>query len=909
MECMITVGLIRDGASYLTQHLQKNDYWAEGEKEISGEWIGEAALAMGLKGTITEKPFEALRQNKHPQTGEPLTPRDKANRVAFFDIQLSAPKDVSVLAMVGGDERVREAFVESVKITLREMERFAAVRERRGSHSTSENFRLTGNYVGGMFVHDTSRDLDPQLHAHAVLANVTWDPDRNAWMALQSVEMMRASGYLRQVLYRELATRMRVLGYEAHEMNSHGFAIRGIEHLRERYSKRAQHVKKLSSDFATQKGRMPTMREVEVLVKESRSFKLTEVSTAEVRQSQRSELSDDEASALDSLVASARTQPLREQRSQGKAEEVLAAALRHVYERRSVAREGEVLHAALELHPDFFKWQELRTALETHPDALRKHGEMTLRPIHHEETSTVRRLQDGRNRFFRIGDPKFLPESLTPGQLRAANSILDNCDFASVLIGDAGTGKTTVLTAIQGAHVADGGHPFVPLAPTTKARDALLQSGFETADTVQRFLVSESVQAQARGRIILVDEAGLLSTQQLEQLTKTASNLNARLLLVGDTKQHYSVHRGDALRNVVEHSSTPVVRLSEVLRQRNETDRHFSRLIAAGDTWEAFAFAERQGLLRETSDDRELFAKAAEHYASNRLKGIETLVVIPFWDEIERFNQEARPVLRRVGLLGSEEVVRDSVRPLTWTDEQKIHWDQYRVGDRLLFVKDTRFFKRGVAAEVVEILPDGLKVRGPRKRCAKIKRRQSTTFDVGRVQRLGVSAGDRILIRGRNDDAGFSNGDFREVERVDAKEGRVFLKGGGELPPGFAAWTYGHALTSYRSQGSTSEESLLVLGQVGSRSIALRQFYVANTRYRGSHAIYLSDKAAVMRRLGGHVDERELATEFVQRNNISESESLYPRPIRALKAHLRVAWLALVQKLRIRKTQTQRIDV
>jgi len=906
---MITVGLIRNGANYLTHHLRKNDYWAEGEKEVNGEWIGAAALAMGLQGLVTEKPFDALRQNKHPGTGESLSPRDKTNRIAFFDIQLSAPKDLSVLAMVGGDDRVRDAFVESVKITLKEMERFAAVRERRGESSGSEDLRLTGNFVGGLFIHDTSRDLDPQLHAHAVLANATWDPARNEWMALQPAEMLRASGYLRQVLYRELASRLHGLGYEPYEMNSAGFNIRGLEHLRECYSKRSRHVQKLMAEFEAEKGRKPSNGEVAVLVRESREDKLTEISTAQVRQRQRSELSEVESKSLDSLVTAARDCAPKNHHSHGHAQEILAAAFRHVFERRSVVREGEVLNAALELHPDFFKWQELRAALESHPEALRKNGEMTLRPIHLEEAATVRRLQDGRNHFFKLGDPDSLPETLTPGQRSAATTILANRDFASVLIGDAGTGKTTVLSAIQDAHLRSGGLAFIPLAPTTKARDALLQSGFETADTVQRFLVSEAVQAPAQGRVLLIDEAGLLSTQQLDELTKTAMKLQARLLLVGDIKQHYSVQRGDALRNVIEHSSTPVVRLSEVLRQRNETDRHFSRLLASGETWEAFAFAERQGLLRENPNERELFANAAEHYASNRLKGIETLVVIPFWDEIECFNQEARPALRRVGLLGTEEVMRESVRPLTWTDEQKIHWDQYRLGDRLLFVRDARFFKRGVAAEVVEVLPDGLRVRGAHGRVAKITRKQRAAFDVGRVQKLGVSAGDRLLIRGRDDDAGFSNGDFREVECVEPEAGRIFLKGGGELPRDFAAWTYGHALTSYRSQGSTSEESLLVLGQVASKSIALRQFYVANTRYRGAHAIYLSNKAEIMRRLGGRENERELATEFVQRNRILENEKLVPRPIRGLRAHIRVAWLAMVEKLRLSKTRGERLGV
>ncbi|MFT3784162.1 MAG: MobF family relaxase [Nibricoccus sp.] len=903
---MITVGIIRSGTNYLSHHLRKNDYWAEGEKAVLGEWIGEGAKALGLSGEVTDEPFEALRCNRHPKSGENLTVLDAKKSVAFVDVQLSAPKDVSVLAMVGGDERVRVAFTESVKVVLAEMERFAAVRERRGEAKMTEAFRLTGNIAGALFIHDASRDLDPQLHAHAVFANATWDSTRNAWFALQPAEMLRASPYLRQVLYRELAGRLRALGYEPYEMNPNGFSIRGVEHLRDRFSKRTRQVQKLVEDFSAKKGRKATKREIEVLVRESRGDKLTEVSTEEVRSRQRAELTDDETRRLESLVRAARAEPLRQQWSHGSAQTVLEAALRHVYERSSVAREGVVLSAALELYPDFYRWRELRQALEMHPDVIRKDGEMTLRLIRREETATVQRVITGRNQRFALGDATDLPSTLTPGQQNAAGAILASRDFVTVLIGDAGTGKTTILTAIEAAHVIAGGQRFMPLAPTTRARDAMIESGFVGADTVQRFLVSESMQAEAAGRVVLVDEAGLLSTQQLDQLTKIASEVRARVLLVGDTKQHYSVERGDALRNVVKHSNTPVVRLREVLRQRNEADRRFSRLLASGDVAEAFAFADRRGLIRETENDSALFARAAEHYVDNRKKGVETLVVIPFWEEIDRFNEQVRPALRKAGLLGETELMREAVKPLTWTAEQKAHWDQYKIGDRLLFSRDTRFFKRGVSAEVIAVLPDGLCVRGPKGRETRITRKQRAAFDVGRAQTLAIAAGDRLLIRGRHDDEGFSNGDFKEVASVDVAANKIVFTDGRELPPNFAAWTYGHALTSYRSQGSTSEESLLVLGEVAARALARRQFYVGNTRYRGAHAIYVSQKEEILRRLALSDTGRELATEFMERHCLSENARIVPRPVRRLRSQLRTAWLAMAEKLRRGENQSER---
>jgi ATP-dependent exoDNAse (exonuclease V) alpha subunit len=367
---------------------------------------------------------------------------------------------------------------------------------------------------------------------------------------------------------------------------------------------------------------------------------------------------------------------------------------------------------------------------------------------------------------------------------------------------------------------------------------------------------------------------------------------------IGDAKQHYSVERGDALRNVIKHSFTPVVRLEEVLRQRNESDRRFSRLLASGEVAQAFQYADMRGLIRETPDDETLFARAAEHYVSNRVQGIETLVVIPFWEEIERFNAQVRPELRRAGLLGEVDVKRDSVKSLTWTEEQKVHWDQYQAGDRLLFVRNTRFFKRGVSAEVIAIHPEGLQVRGPNGREAIVTRKHRSAFDVGRVQTLAVSAGDKLLIQGRHDNEGFANGDFREVARVDPATNTIVLTDGHLLPPDFAAWTYGHALTTYRAQGSTSEESLFLLGEVATRALSHRQFYVGNTRYRGTHVIYVSNKEAISRRLAQPDEGRELAGEFIARHQLDQVLRLIPRQGRSLEAWLRAARGVAAEHLR-----------
>lgn len=153
-----------------------------------------------------------------------------------------------------------------------------------------------------------------------------------------------ASPYLRQAFYRELAGRLERLGYEPYAMTSTGFSVRGVEHLRERFSKRAREIKALTEAFSARKGRQATQREIDVIVRESRPNKLAEVTTPEVRARQRAELTATEAHELDLLVRHAMDQIPGEETSLSQAEalRIVEAALRHVYERRSVAREGEV---------------------------------------------------------------------------------------------------------------------------------------------------------------------------------------------------------------------------------------------------------------------------------------------------------------------------------------------------------------------------------------------------------------------------------------------------------------------------------------------------------------------------------------------------------------------------------------
>jgi conjugative relaxase-like TrwC/TraI family protein len=148
---------------------------------------GAALNCLALKGEVTSEDFEAARQGLNPQTGEFLRQRHSADRIAsngaeqckarsLYDMTFSAPKSVSVMAIVGGDDRLLAVHATAVREALEEAEKYSATRVRLAG--LNEN-RATGNWIVASYTHDTSRQLDPHLHTHAVAANLTYDGSRS----------------------------------------------------------------------------------------------------------------------------------------------------------------------------------------------------------------------------------------------------------------------------------------------------------------------------------------------------------------------------------------------------------------------------------------------------------------------------------------------------------------------------------------------------------------------------------------------------------------------------------------------------------------------------------------------------------------------------------------------------------
>src|SRR6202042_309010 len=227
---MLTISKPLSAGQAQTYHKEEfanaeENYYSEGDR-ISGEWHGRLAQEWGLRGEVREEHFQRLANGQHPLTEERLVRHQTAREYmnargeavstmehrAAWDATFSAPKSVSLTALVGGDEAVRHAHRESVKVALGEMEKY--VQARIGGNDPAET---TGKWIAASFEHDSARPVNgyaaPQLHTHVVFFNLTETQNGEA-RALQPHELYRSQQFATAVYRSELALRLKAEGYE-----------------------------------------------------------------------------------------------------------------------------------------------------------------------------------------------------------------------------------------------------------------------------------------------------------------------------------------------------------------------------------------------------------------------------------------------------------------------------------------------------------------------------------------------------------------------------------------------------------------------------------------------------------------------------------------------------------------------
>ncbi|MEO6244528.1 MAG: AAA family ATPase, partial [Opitutaceae bacterium] len=450
-------------------------------------------------------------------------------------------------------------------------------------------------------------------------------------------------------------------------------------------------------------------------------------------------------------------------------------------------------------------------------------------------------------------------EGLGADQVAAVERVLNASDRVLILQGDAGTGKTTCLKAVVAGIERAGGRVF-GCAPSAGASDVLRKELTADADTLQQLLINESLQRVTRDRVLLVDEAGLISVREMRDLCRLAAANGNRLLLVGDIKQHSSVEAGDALRCLQSYAQVPVLRLTEIRRQKEPAYRKAVSLLARGQAVSAFNQFARLGAVKEIHDLPELFRAAAEDYVRTVTRGKSCLAISPVWSEVHSFTDEARRHLKAAGLLAAAERTVATVFPLKWTREERRRVENYQAGDVLSFHRDTDVFRKHEAVTVVRRAEESLVVRTSTDEELPLDPRRTSGFEVGLSKAIPIAVGDRLQVRANLKPLGLRNGDFVTVAGF-SDDGSIALEDGRKVPVWFRHFSHGYATTSHAAQGKTIDHGILIMADAGISGGNLKQAYVSNSRFREDQMIFTSDsklaREAMMRS-----GERKLAVEM-----------------------------------------------
>ncbi|AWI10331.1 MobF family relaxase [Ereboglobus luteus] len=863
---------LQNAKSYFREHLAVGDYYMDGHV-IAGEWRGTGAAMLGLEGSVTEEKFLALCEGHHPETGRWLTMRRNttrcedgrtlSNRRVFYDFTISPPKSVSIVALYQ-DDRILKIHDDAVRMMTDELEKFAEARVRKGGAGSE---RVTGNCLSALFRHDTSRELDPHLHTHCIFLNATYDWEEDKWKALHATGMYRAQKFAENVYYHELSKGLRALGYTLAN-NARDFEIANIpKSLIDRFSKRHQQIDAETKKRIENEGLRGNEKNLrKQIAHDIRRRKIKNLSTDELRPRWAAEMTNSERAALASIAPEKLSQPATPSvQEKPDLSGFLAWAEKHVFERRAVATDHELMAAALVRgRGDNFALSELKTAVAK-ADFIREEGtrKLTCRDTLNAEWNLIWAARDGRDAHgpFNTGTGFAPSRELKADQRSAVNRILRSCDFITLFQGGAGTGKSyTLREVVRGLETA--GHPVSVYAPQHQQAADLRRDGLD-ADTVARLLAMTNLVPLARGTVLIVDEAGQIGGQDMLRIIEAARECHGRVILSGDTRQQGAVAASDALRILETQTGLRPIQLNTIRRQNPDAmpDAAGKRAVrqyraavkaaADGDLTKSLDKLERLGWVRE-HDTGDIPKEIATRYCESVKRNESVLAVSQTWEGVRALNTAIRDELKNAGIL------KNGVRVATWqpidlTDAQKRDARFYASGDRVYFLRNYGRFQRGDCCEVAGADGRGviLKKGG---RTTLMSYRHADRFAVVKEREQELARGDRLQMKFNGDSIegkAIRNGELVTICRVlKDKSIRVRDDAGTikTLSPEQRMFVPGYAVTSYASQGKTVDTVLL--HYAGERLVANKnQWYVGISRARKQALVFTDDLAALRTRI------------------------------------------------------------
>ncbi len=877
---------------YMEDHLSTGNQYSEGEDLSARQkpttetpvkyyhddqmrWHGSLVEKLGLdpEKPITKDQFSVLLENKNPTTSTQLTAKTIVGRRLYFDATFSAPKSVSIMAITMNDQALIKAHDLATQETLKELELSSQTRIRVNG---ANDLRKTGSILVASVVHATSRANDPQLHSHNLVFNVTWDQIEKKFKALEASEIYKKTNYFTEVYRNKLAEKVIALGYEI-EPQKHGWEIKGVSpEIRATFSKRSKSISQLAKELEVSLNRPLTNNEKSTLTHQTRKKKTKSLQIKEIVHQHKNELKIGELSDLNKLKnrALAKRIEIHNPVKNGftphqklKLEVAYKFAKDHLFERRSVVQKDDLKLLTLKQVYGEVKMQDIDQLIDKDDEIFVGENE-TIGSIKGlaKEVYINDFVDQTMNKFSeKLVHANFDIGTLRDDQKKAFHEILNNKDQVQILEGPAGTGKSYLLKKI--IQVLDQNQvKAIAVAPTTGATQNLSKDLSISAQTLQSFLTNyeKILELKSDGvypkKFLIVDEAGLVSVDQMENLLKVSEKTNLQILLVGDTRQHNSIEAGDALRSLQKFSKAKVSTLNKVVRQKNEMYGQIVDYARKGYHEEALKMLSKSNCIKNNKIPNldiinqitsEVEIKNAfndchilNSYFDKSKATHSVLIITPTRHELQQITDLIR--LKKYYDYNGPIVKKEVIQSLRFTSAEKENLNSYQIEKSnpmyLNFHLKHKSFNKDSQWQVLDNRKNKLYVKNVKnnKMCSlDLSKLESKSFDVIQKKELEIKINEKLIIQKNDKLNGFVNGDIVQVKDIIHNE--IILTDGRKISENLNFLDYGYVTTSYSSQGKTCDYVLLSMSNFSGNALSSEQFYVSLSRAKEGAEIFVED--------------------------------------------------------------------
>lgn len=911
-----TLKKIEDAGQAFSYYSERDDYYLSDKS--AAEWHGKGAAILGLRGDIRPTDFKdallgrvrGVRVGKEGFRTDPRTGNKVPKHTPGWDMTFSAPKSISIAALVYKDERLTTAHDMAVRVALDHLEQHTIITRQRKSDGAYD-WRNTGTMAAGVVRHSTSRNQDPQLHSHAVVANMTLDPTTGKWVSVDSrAGLYKAQIEAGNVYMNALAKAAREAGYHVDwRVNKQGAATFDLREIsneeREVFSSRRSEV---DAELAARN-----------LTRETATAKERERATLDTRRAK-----DHLPAAVlhqrwNQQIEAVRSEPTHRPETVGEdaahsqreaAHQAMKSSIEAITERDTRFTEREAIAMATTFTRGLTNQQQLANALRemresgevVHRETMRRapSGELDLSAglttrkainterdlLHHAESlitaDSEKRTTYGEVNQFCDEQEKTTGFEVTTEQREAARRILCGAGNLHILQGYAGTSKTnSVLSVVAKAAEAQGTR--VRSMASTHSAAGTLGKALGTEGQTAASLLAKGVDSDGRKEVWIVDEATMLNAADVEQLESMSVRAGAHLVLVGDEKQIGSVGAGNAFAQLKAAHPNIVVELKDIHRQQVQELREAvydsinGKYNAAMDKIQVTEAGDRMSAVELVADQRMQLVKQRSEYAGRDGKqhvkeGHSTLVVVLSKDDRSDVNEAIQ--LRRT-TLGEVSNIREvaTLERVEWSDAEREDAARWKEGDVIESSKSHRGKgpKKGELGYVVAIEQGRIHVEMGDGRQWSFNPRKDSSISAYEARTLRIGDGDQIVtksnITAANDEGKpmkLANGTSMRVESIGNGMIHARTEHGEQVSIDTrhgAKVDLGYAETANQAQGRSVDA---VIGMMRSNQTKLAdasRFYVILSRAKFLASLVTDNKQALAKTLERSMKGKETALE------------------------------------------------